>query len=189
MQVDHSLLHSCFAQTLWVLVLGWFGCSWVFLGRLCNSYEAWNLAVEPTVAWTCRGKNHVACIFCGSYLGPLEGKKRCFERSSSLLCSFWLICVEFLAVLWVSILPQFEGFPISTMIRNLEEIAFSWTPMCRPQPRWLFWHHHLPGVFKLNFDGSAIGNPGRAGLGRVVRNSKAEPIFSFSGPAGQWSVN
>lgn len=67
----------------------------------------------------------MACIFCGSYLGPLEGKQRCFERSSSLLYSFWLICVKFLVVLWVSILPQFEGFPISTMIRNLEEAAFS----------------------------------------------------------------
>lgn len=61
--------------------------------------------------------------------------------------------------------------------------------MHRPQPIWLFWHHPLPGVFKLNFDGSAIGTPGRAGLGHVVRNSKAEPIFSFSGPAGQCSVN
>lgn len=35
-------------------------------------------------------------------------------------------------------------------------------------------------MLKLNFDGSAIGNPGRAGEGWAVRNSGAEPFLSFS---------
>ena len=118
--VDHSLLHICFAQTLLVLVLGWFGCSWVFLGRLCNSYEAWKLAVgsaEGRINWPV---SFVAAI----WVLWKERSKRRFERSSSLLYSLVDMC-KFLVVLWVSILPQFEGFPVSTMIRNLEEVSFS----------------------------------------------------------------
>ena len=42
---------------------------------------------------------------------------------------------------------------------------------------------------KLNFDGSAIGNPGMAGVGSVIHNEDGIIILSYSSPAGVCSIN
>ena len=53
-------------------------------------------------------------------------------------------------------------------------------PTCIPPPF---------GVFKLNFDSSALGNLGIVGLGSLVRDSNREILLSYSGPASLCSVN
>ena len=45
------------------------------------------------------------------------------------------------------------------------------------------------GALKLNFDGSALGNPGLAGVGGVIRNEEGNTILSYSGPARICSIN
>lgn len=45
------------------------------------------------------------------------------------------------------------------------------------------------GVLKLNFDGSASGNPGPAGLGGLMCDHEGCTICSYSGPAGHSTVN
>lgn len=42
---------------------------------------------------------------------------------------------------------------------------------------------------KLNFDGSAIGNPGVAGIGGIIQNEKGSAILSYLGLAGYCSNN
>ncbi|XP_020519683.1 uncharacterized protein LOC110006796 [Amborella trichopoda] len=39
-------------------------------------------------------------------------------------------------------------------------------------------------VYKLNFDGSSLGNPGLAGFGGVLRDWMGNVIFSYAGPLG-----
>lgn len=65
-------------------------------------------------------------------------------------------------------------------------MAFSNLPKQRVLPRW---QPPLPGALKLNFDGSAFGNPGLAGVGGVLRNEDGSILLSFSGPAGFFSNN
>ena len=43
-------------------------------------------------------------------------------------------------------------------------------------------------MLKLNFDGSALGNPGKAGVGGVIRD-KDGIFLSYSGPVGVFSIN
>lgn len=42
---------------------------------------------------------------------------------------------------------------------------------------------------KLNYDGSAAGNPGMAGVGGLVHNEKGVVLLSYSGPVGFGSIN
>ena len=65
--------------------------------------------------------------------------------------------------------------------RNWKEVAFSSPAKLDVIHRWV----PLPtSNLKLNFDGSACGNPCVAGLVGIIRNDVGRPIFSFSGPAG-----
>lgn len=67
-----------------------------------------------------------------------------------------------------------QGVPSSMILMNWKEIAFSsFTPLnCHT-----VWLPLPPGRFKLNFDGSAMGNPSNAGFGGVIRESNETPIL------------
>ncbi|XP_077212929.1 uncharacterized protein LOC143848038 isoform X2 [Tasmannia lanceolata] len=56
------------------------------------------------------------------------------------------------------------------------QISPSWSPL----PEW--W-------LKLNFDGSAMGNPGRAGFGGVIRDHNGNIIIAYYGSAGVCDAN
>lgn len=56
--------------------------------------------------------------------------------------------------------------------------------IANPVPRFVHWAKPPEGFVKLNFDGSALGNPGRAGFGGVVRSDSGEWIMGFSGFTG-----
>ena len=45
------------------------------------------------------------------------------------------------------------------------------------------------GTLKLNFDESAIGNPGQSSIGGVLRDSDGVKLISFRGPSGFKTVN
>ena len=64
---------------------------------------------------------------------------------------------------------------------NWKEVAFSNLANTCMAPRWI--------LFKLNFDGSAHGNLGRATLDGLVRDSNGHILFSYSGPADLCIVN
>ena len=82
---------------------------------------------------------------------------------------------------WIVRLALFWNIPMSTVMSKWKEVAFS-NPVkpCMPT-RWI---PPPAGVFKLNFDGSAHGNPGRASLGGLVRDSNGHILFSYSALAG-----
>ncbi|XP_042483247.1 uncharacterized protein LOC122063611 [Macadamia integrifolia] len=52
-------------------------------------------------------------------------------------------------------------------------------PKCPPEPLEIFWCKPPSGWTKLNVDGSSMGNPGRAGIGGVIRNDLGAMIGSF----------
>lgn len=93
---------------------------------------------------------------------------------------------KFSVATWISILPNFQDFSVCSIIRNWQEIAFSSGPRSFVRHTW----SPPPSSFvKLNFDGSAIGNPGIIGLGGLLMNSRGDAILSFSGGVGFGSVN
>ena len=94
--------------------------------------------------------------------------------------------VKFQVVTWVSVLPEFKGFSIDTMMSSWHEIVLSspWSPRSFPR-----WSPPNAGFLKLNFDGSARGNPGLIGIGGIIRDSSGSSLLSFSSPSGFCSVN
>lgn len=63
---------------------------------------------------------------------------------------------------WVSPFPSFQDFPVDMILSNWKEVAFSFLVVFRDI------HSSSappPDGLKLNFDGSAHGKPGLAGLG------------------------
>lgn len=94
--------------------------------------------------------------------------------------------VNFSVVSWVSIYPLFKDIPLSSIIRNQEEVSFSYLLDQQLQPRW------IPpplGLLKLNFIGSAVGNPGLARVGGIFHDSEARVFLSFSGLGRTCSVS
>ncbi|KAF7835723.1 Ribonuclease H [Senna tora] len=51
-------------------------------------------------------------------------------------------------------------------------------------PRYVQWHKPMEGSLKINTDGSSVDNPGRAGVGVVVRDSLGNWVQGFSGFIG-----
>lgn len=45
---------------------------------------------------------------------------------------------------------------------------------------WIRWEKPSPGWVCLNIDGSALGNPGRAGCGGIIRNDRGDWLGGFS---------
>ena len=45
---------------------------------------------------------------------------------------------------------------------------------------WIKWEKPSPGWVRLNIDGSALGNPGRAGCGGIIRNDRGDWLGGFS---------
>eukprot|EP00268_Persea_americana_P009742 TRINITY_DN13898_c0_g1_i11.p1 TRINITY_DN13898_c0_g1~~TRINITY_DN13898_c0_g1_i11.p1 ORF type:complete len:105 (-),score=14.19 TRINITY_DN13898_c0_g1_i11:172-486(-) len=85
--------------------------------------------------------------------------------------------VKHIDALWVSHLPLFKVFLANTILLNWNVVALSRSILMRIYPRW---HPPPHGALKLNFDGSASGNPCMAGVGGVNRNEDGIIIMSYS---------
>ncbi|KAJ1405402.1 ribonuclease H [Sesbania bispinosa] len=66
-------------------------------------------------------------------------------------------------------------------------IAFSVMNTCKPD-RWVSWIAPREGVVAINSDGSALGCPGRAGFGGLIRNHIGEWIMGYYGSNGSSNV-
>lgn len=88
-------------------------------------------------------------------------------------------------VSWASPIPQFKGIYVNFIIQNWKEAADSNLNFVCISPRW----RPPIGALKLNFDGSAFGNLGRAVVGGVICNEEGTILLSSSGPAGFCSIN
>ncbi|KAF5449942.1 hypothetical protein F2P56_030338 [Juglans regia] len=51
------------------------------------------------------------------------------------------------------------------------------------------WHKPPSGWFKLNTDGSSLGNPGASGIGGVIRNDQGRLMQAFASPIGPGTNN
>lgn len=106
-------------------------------------------------------------------MGNLEGANaRCFVGTANSTEDL-KEKEKFLVASWMFFLPQFCELSKPLILRNWEEVAFSFprrsilSIRCRtPPPK---------GSSKLNFDSSTIGNLGSACIGGVLCNS--DPNF------------
>ena len=90
-----------------------------------------------------------------------ERNKRCFEGLSSTDNQLGER-IKHLVAIWASSLTLFKGIAANAIFQNWTEIAFS-----HPHKPYIVyrWMTLTNGTLKLNFDGSALGNPGMAGIG------------------------
>ncbi|XP_055824856.1 uncharacterized protein LOC129893359 [Solanum dulcamara] len=44
-------------------------------------------------------------------------------------------------------------------------------------------------MVKLNIDGSALDNPGKIGVGAILRNYQGDINFAYASPMGEWTYN
>ena len=114
-----------------------------------------------------------------------ERNRKCFEGSSSNDNQL-REKIKHLVATWASCLPHFKGISANSILHNWKEVSFSYPHRPQITERW------LPpplGVLKLNFDGSALGNSGMAGVQGVIRNEEGRILLSYLGPAGVRSIN
>lgn len=109
-----------------------------------------------------------------------ERNSRCFEGVASPKEAL-AYRVKFLVASRVSVLPNFRGHSIDSMLRCWREMTFS-SPFS-PQI-WPPWMPPPMGILKLNFDGSTVDNPWPSGIGDVTRNNAGVHLLLFLGPSG-----
>lgn len=94
--------------------------------------------------------------------------------------------IKFQVATRVSVLPEFKGTSIDSMMSSWSETVLSspWSTKFLPR-----WSPPILGVLKLNVDGSARGNLGLTGIGGIIRDSSGSSLLSFSGLSGFCLVN
>lgn len=122
----------------------------------------------------CEGYSDVEVCFLAAIL--VIRKRRCFEEVCSSKAEL-VSSTKFLVASWVSVLPQFKGFLVDSILRSWKEVASSSASRMIPLPA-------LPpppsGCFKLNFGGSVwAGNLHPSGIGGLVRDSSGACIVRF----------
>eukprot|EP00268_Persea_americana_P048302 TRINITY_DN5094_c0_g2_i1.p1 TRINITY_DN5094_c0_g2~~TRINITY_DN5094_c0_g2_i1.p1 ORF type:complete len:106 (-),score=21.56 TRINITY_DN5094_c0_g2_i1:692-1009(-) len=88
-----------------------------------------------------------------------ERNKRCFEVVS-LNDSPLVDRVKYLVAVWSSVFPHVQSFPLTMILHNWKEVAFSYPMASIPDGV-----SPPLGNSKLSFDGSSSGNQGWGGLG------------------------
>ena len=174
--IDHLLLNCSIAQHLWRSVLGWFHVYTPIPHSLLSLLAFWTLGVESKRERIMRSVSFLATIWS-------IWKERnfvCYEGGSTDV-NILVEKVKYLVALWVSSNPLFKGISVNSIIHNWKEVAFSHPQQTRVTP---IWCPPTPGALKLNFDGSAFGNPDYAGVEGIIRNTEGTTLLSYSGPAG-----
>lgn len=123
-----------------------------------------------------------------------ERNKQIFKNQASSLDPLW---ISFSINLQESLALRSwneEDYPTNPKEISISKnwnirIAFIPTLKIHPNPASpLHWSPPPEGVFKLNFDGASKGNPGPAGFGGIVRNSRGETQLIYYGSIG-WDSN
>lgn len=89
--------------------------------------------------------------------------------------------VRFVVASWVSVLPLFHDFPLASILRCWKEVAFS---SSLKHQCLLKWQTPALDFYMLNINGSAIGNPGLAGMGGIIRDCVGVSISFLLKPSG-----
>ena len=97
------------------------------------------------------------------------------DKSTSLdhVCN--LICTRL--GWWLKAKYPDLNFPILHFLTNIQELSISVTQKSIKQE--ILWSLPL-GIWKLNVDGLAMGNPRLDGIGGLIRDSKEQVLFVFS---------
>lgn len=123
-------------------------------------------------------------LFLGDQLGQEEEELTEFQgvillygwvdREGAVFGGFWGFC------------PLFHDFSMTSIV---EMFGGGGIPLISQCQCLLRWQAFALGIYKLSFEGNAIGNPGSVGMGGIIRDSIGVPILSFSGPVGVCSIN
>lgn len=89
--------------------------------------------------------------------------------------------MKFYVVLWL----PFQDFPVSSILWGLR-VALSYS--LKPENHFRYSTPPL-GLYKFNFDGSAVGNPCLAGLGGIILAGEGLNVLSFTVPVGICSID
>ena len=168
--MDHLFLNCRVTQGLWNSVYSWFAMSGVLPAHFTQLFEAWKLGM---------GSRRGRIMWKTSFLATIwviwkERNNPCF-KDRTLARDFPRDKVKYLIASWASPLPSFQGLFVDIILRNWKEVAFSSPASFYSVQRWI---PPPPQGFKLNFDGSAIGNPSLA-RGGIIRNYLGSPCSLF----------
>lgn len=83
---------------------------------------------------------------------------------------------------WLFMTKVFQGLSLADFVRDWKTSIVVNAP--RRRISFGCWSLPPPGMLKLNFDGSSLGNPGPGGFGCVIRDSVGEIVRIVASPIG-----
>ncbi|XP_042944671.1 uncharacterized protein LOC122278558 [Carya illinoinensis] len=180
--INHVLFEGDFPRKIWLTFSNLFGLP---MGR------NWEQHVS---SWFRRAKS-------SSQVGYIVGlmpviitwrlwRQRCLARMEGSLesydmviksISFWVRSLGLMGEKFHT-LSRFDG-----MI--LEALCIRPMPLKERTCKVVQWHKSPLGWFKLNTNGSSLGNPGSCGTGGVIRHATGQLVKAFASPSGMGSNN
>lgn len=117
--VHHFLLYCSVAQELWIGVLSWFDCSWIFPHSINELFESWFLArlsIRGSILW----RNAFLAVL---WVFWKERNSRCLKNQAS---SGEVLAdrLQNTIASWVFFLPQFHGLFLDLIVCSWRESLF-----------------------------------------------------------------
>lgn len=129
-----------------------------------------------------RGRSFWGCI-CHGIASNLwkERSRRIFDDSHKPLMEVIDSIIREVGS-WLFVTKTFQGLSLADFVRDWKTSISVNAPQQSISFGW--WSPPPPGVLKLNFDGSSLGNPGPSGFGCVIRDSMGEIVRVVAGSIG-----
>ncbi|XP_019054240.1 PREDICTED: uncharacterized protein LOC109115059 [Nelumbo nucifera] len=172
-QHPHRTFRSCIAENLLSSRKGY---SWVISEHILDFLHQW----QGTDLCK-RGKVYWQSVAHAVLWGVWDEKNKCLFDNKFRPLEELISDITYLCNLWTVNSDLFKGLSVNDLNRDAHPFLFlphlHQTTLRQPDPI-------SEGVMTLKFDGSALGNPGLAGIGGIVRDEKGNICGTFSGPIG-----
>lgn len=176
---SHLFLHCKYVRQIWTHICGGLSVEWVMPKLIREFLLSWGKIGEIRGK---KGKLFTDAVILGVMWGIWkERNKRIFENVKKE--QFVLDSIVREVGSWLLISNEFHA-------TSLNDFIWDWTiaisPSISTQQRiGTDWMPPPRGKMKLNFDGSAIGNPGPSRFRGIIRNENGQVVLVMCGPLGE----
>ncbi|XP_038704727.1 uncharacterized protein LOC120000673 [Tripterygium wilfordii] len=177
--VNHVFLQCVVPKSMWYQFVSWWGLDWCPNGDISAFFQQWKGLVRGGL----QEKLWTILFFVIVWSIWRERNETIFRGKSVEWNNVYLIIFVRLHH-WLTILVPKFPYTSSQMLQCASTLKSCFDALKRNRREELHWLPPLSGHLKWNVDGSALGKPGPAGIGGVLRSNDGTIICLFSCPIG-----